>query len=359
MEDQQLVQNFLKEFSKKLAGEFSDDLDFILLFGSAARGEWKKGISDVDLIIQMKKMEAVKKAKEFSNKIFWELNEKYGTKFEESCSIGGPARSATQSATMQRFGRTVLQAWEKDKIKKVIEKTKLYVPFEIFGPGDIDWVNGKIKRKDLILGAKLVASQAMLFQKMKYEGKILYGRDIRKIIQIKPSWWEKSKALLIPYHISFCSVLGALLFPKIALKMSDKAAIYSVESILFFLNKPIGKGINKATEEVEKEIKQGIGYKHNFWGMMEMDLILNFGYQKLFNFDFAKEAIQLKYNWQEQSKKFNRWKILKFCLRSFLFVNAMNWYAIFKADKHRIILKIFFLLRTILLFLIAWFCFYR
>jgi predicted nucleotidyltransferase len=351
MEDQQLVQNFLREFCEKIAEKFSDDLDFILLFGSAARGEWKKGISDVDLIIQMKKTETVENAKEFSNKIFWELNAKHGTKFEESCSIGG----------------------KKDKIKKIIEKTKLYVPFEIFGPEDIDWVNGKIKRKDLILGAKLVASQAMLFQKMKCEGKILYGRDIRKIIQIKPSWWEKSKALLIPYHISFCSVFGALLFPKIALKMSDKAAIYSVESVLFFLNKPIGKGINKATEEVEKEIKQGIGYKHNFWGMMEMDLILNFGYQKLFhpvksseagakqfngvNFNFAKEAIQLKYNWTEQSKKFNRWEILKFCLRSFLFVNAMNWYAILRADKHRIILKIFFLLRTILLFLIVWLCF--
>jgi predicted nucleotidyltransferase len=352
MEDQQLVQNFLREFSEKLAEKFSGDLDFILLFGSAARGEWKKGISDVDLIIQMKKSEAVKKAKEFSNKIFWELDEKYGTKFEESCSIGK----------------------QEDKIKKVIEKTKLYVPFEIFGPGDIDWANGKIKRKDLILGAKLVVSQAMLFQKIKYEGKILYGRNIKKIIQIKSSWWEKSKALLIPYHISFCSVLGALFFPKIALKMSDKAAIYSVESILFFLNKPIGKGINKATEEVEKEIKQGIGYKHNFWGMMEMDLILNFGYQKIFhpvksseagakqfngvNFNFAKEAIHLKYNWQEQSEKFNRWKILKFCLRSFLFVNAMNWYAILRVGRHRIILKIFFLLRTILLFLIVWFCFY-
>jgi predicted nucleotidyltransferase len=337
MEDQQLVQNFLREFCKKLAEKFSDDLDFILLFGSAARGEWKKGISDVDLIIQMKKSEIIKEAKEFSNKIFWELDAKHGTKFEESCSIGG----------------------KKDKIKKIIEKTKLYVPFEIFGPEDIDWVNGKIKRKDLILGAKLVASQAMLFQKMKCEGKILYGRDIRKIIQVKPSWWEKSKALLIPYHISFCSVFGALFFSKIALKMSDKAAIYSVESVLFFLDKPIGKGINKATEEAEKEIKQGIGYKHNFWGMMEMDLILNFGYQKLFNFHFAKEAIQLKYNWTEQSKKFNRWEILKFCLRSFLFVNAMNWYAILRADKHRIILKIFFLLRTILLLLIVWFCFCR
>ena len=31
MEDQQLVQNFLREFSEKLAEKFSGDLDFILL----------------------------------------------------------------------------------------------------------------------------------------------------------------------------------------------------------------------------------------------------------------------------------------------------------------------------------------
>jgi len=332
MDEQQRIQQFLQEFSKKLAEKFNKDLDFILLFGSAARGEWKRGISDVDLIIQVKRPELVKEVKEYTDKIFWQLDQKYDTKLKESCSVGN----------------------KKDEIKKVLEKTKLYVPYEIFGPADIDWINGKIKRKDLLLGAKLVASQSMLFKKMKYEGKILWGRDIRRIIRTKANWWEKFKAILIPYHIALSSVLGALFVPKICLKMADKAVIYSIESVLFFLDKPIGKGIEKATEKIEKEIKEKVRYRYSFLGTMEIDLVLNFDYQKLLNFNFAKEAIELKYNWVEQSRRFDRWKTLKFCCRSLLFVNTMNWYAIFKADRHRITLKLLFVFRTILLFLIIW-----
>ena len=332
MDDQQRVQKFLEEFSQALAEKFNRDLDFILLFGSAARGEWKKGISDVDLIIQVKNPDIIEDVKKYAEKIFWELDGKYETKFKEVCSIGD----------------------ENNGVKTVLEKTKLYVPYEIFGPTDIDWIQGKIKRKDLMLGAKLVASQAMLFKKMKYEGKILYGRDIRKIIQAKASWWEKIKAILIPYHIALASVLTSLFVPKISLKMANKATIYSIESTLFFLDKPIGKGIKKATEEIEKEIKRKIRYKRSILGTMEIDLVLNFNYQKLLNFNFAKKALKLKYNWTKESTKFNRWKTLKFCWRSLFFVNAMNWYAILRADKHRIILKALFILRTILLFLLIW-----
>ena len=336
MKDQQRVEKFLEEFSQKLAKKFGEDLDFILLFGSAARGEWNRGVSDVDLIIQVKRLEFTEEVKKYADKIFWELDEKHETKFKEVCSVGD----------------------EKDEIKKVLAKTKLYVPYEVFGPTDIDWVNGKIKRKDLLLGAKLVASQAMLFKKMKIEGRILQGRDIRKAIRAKASWWEKFKAILIPYHIAIGSALGALFIPKIALKMADKAVIYSIESTLFFLDKQIGKGIKKATEKIEKEMNKKVRYKHRFLGTMEIDLVLNFDYQKLVNFNFAKEALRIKYNWAEESKKFNRWETLKFCLKSFWLVNAMNWYAILKADRHRIVLKALFILRTILLFLIIWLYFH-
>jgi predicted nucleotidyltransferase len=44
--DQQKAEAFLEEFA--------DEIDFILLFGSAARGEFVLGKSDVDLVIQVK-----------------------------------------------------------------------------------------------------------------------------------------------------------------------------------------------------------------------------------------------------------------------------------------------------------------
>ncbi len=332
MNDEQRIQKFLDEFTQRLEKKFQGDLDFILLFGSAARGEWKRGVSDVDLIIQVKKSDSIEDVRQYTEKIFWELDKKYGTKFKEACSVGD----------------------KKDGIKKIIAKTKLYVPYEIFGPEDIDWKKGEIKRKDLLVGAKLVASQAMLFKKMKCEGKILYGRDIRKVIQIRVSWWEKFKAILIPYHIALSSVLAVLFVPKIALKMADKAVIYSIESTLFFLDKPIGRGVKRAFEKLGKELKAKVRYKHSILGAVEIDTVLNFNYQKLFNFDFAEQALKLKYNWPEESQRFNRRRALKFCWRSLFFVNAMNWYAVLKADKHRMIFKLLFILRTILLFLIIW-----
>ncbi len=332
MNDDQRIEKFLEEFSSKLGNKFSKDLDFILLFGSVARDEWKRGISDVDLIIQLKNLGVIEDFKKYTNEIFWELDKKYDTKFKEVCSIGN----------------------QKDELKKLLEKTKLYVPYEIFEPGDIDWEKGHIKRKDLQIGAQLVASQAMLFHKMKHEGKILYGRDIRKIIKAKATWWEKIKAILIPYHIALATVFGALIFPKTSLKMAVKSVIYAIESTLFFLDKPIGKGIKRATADVEKELKRKVKLKQNIFGIMEVDLLLNFNYHKLVNFDFISEALYLKYNWEKEFRNFSRLKTLVFCWKALFFVNAMNWYAILSTDKRRIIFKIIFIIRSVLLLLVIW-----
>ena len=71
MKGQELVEKFLDDFVEKITGIYGKKIDFILLFGSAARGEWKRGLSDVDMIIQLKdasiKDEFYKKTEE----IFW------------------------------------------------------------------------------------------------------------------------------------------------------------------------------------------------------------------------------------------------------------------------------------------------
>lgn len=323
-----MVQRFLKEFTSKLTKKFKKEIDFVILFGSAARGEWKRGVSDVDLIIQVKKQEYISAVKDYAETIFWELDKKYDTKFREVCST----------------------ADGKDKIKGILKKTKLYVPFEVFGPEDIDWRKGKIKKKELLLGANLIASQAMLFKKMKYEGKILYGRDVRKSIRFKTNRWEKFKAIMIPFYMAVISSLTALIIPQMSLKFANKAVIYSIESILFFLDRPIGRGLEKATEEWERELKEKIKYK--YMGVIEIDFIMNFDYRKLMNFNFAKQALKIKHNWKEESKKFGRWETLKFCWMSIFFINSMNWYSIIKSDKHRIILKSLFIFRVVILFLV-------
>ena len=68
--DSEHIDAFLKEFISGLTKEFPQEIDFILLFGSAARGEFKAGISDVDLIIQLKKKQLVSKVEKSAERIF-------------------------------------------------------------------------------------------------------------------------------------------------------------------------------------------------------------------------------------------------------------------------------------------------
>jgi len=59
--DQQKADAFLEEFVDELGKAYGSEIDIILLFGSAARGEFILGKSDVDLIIQVKSDGVVKK----------------------------------------------------------------------------------------------------------------------------------------------------------------------------------------------------------------------------------------------------------------------------------------------------------
>ena len=51
-EDQKSVNNFLKDLVKEITKKYKKDIDFIIIYGSAARGEFIIGVSDVDLVIQ-------------------------------------------------------------------------------------------------------------------------------------------------------------------------------------------------------------------------------------------------------------------------------------------------------------------
>lgn len=211
--DQQKAELFLEEFVSGLVESMGEDIDFILLFGSAARGEFILGKSDVDLIIQTKSDAAVRRVDKFAESLFWRLDEKHGMQFKKVLSTG------TSEGILE------------ESIKFLEKQARLYKPFEVFGPNDIDWSRGKIRRLDLVPGAVLVASQLTLLYKMKHEGKILFGRDIRPEINPRFSWWEKLKAILVPQSIAFSSLILALVLPQKATGLAVKALFYEVESV--------------------------------------------------------------------------------------------------------------------------------
>lgn len=291
--DQKLVAGFLNEFASKLSS--LHDLDFILLFGSAARGEWKRGVSDVDLIIQVKNQGEKKEIKKRAEELFWVLDEKHDTMFREVCSTSEEAEDRVEGL-----------------LKKGQRKVRLYAPFEVLGPKDVNWEKGEFRDTFLKLGLDLVAPKYLLLAKMKTEGKVIYGWDITRTIRLKISWYERVKAILVPHHLSFLAALLSPLAPGMAAKMAIKAAIYSVESSLYYLKKPIGRGIKAALAELELEI----------------------GRSRYASAEHFRRAYELKYLIGEI--KITRWNSFRFCLRTFYEVVKLNWWAILHRLKGKL-----------------------
>ncbi len=294
--DQVRAEAFLQEFVSTLTGQCAKDIDFILLFGSAARGEFVLGKSDVDLIIQVKSNDKVRAVESFAEKAFWQLDEKHGMQLRNVCSTG--------------VGASVLE----NAVKVLEKQARLYKPFEVFGPRDIDWRRGMIKRLDLLPGAFLVASQLTLLYKMKHEGKILFGRDIRKEIKPLFTLWEKLKSIFVPQSISFAALALSLLMPKKAVGYAVKAIFYEVESVNLFLQGKITKkgklaGFAKATEFRNRLVDDLRFYIELRFGLL--------GEQKL---AFVKKAAAVKKNGFQGG----RIAALRFCFNAFWVIYSCN-----------------------------------
>lgn len=305
--DQQLVESFLSEFVSSLSQKHPVDIDFILLFGSAARGEWRKGVSDIDLIIQV--TSGKNGIKRDAEKIFWELDSKLGTMFDEVCSIA------------KRDGM-------EDSLSRLESRTKLYVPFEVVGPGEIDWEKAKIN-SPLGFAADLMGPKSLLFLKMKTEGKILCGRDVRPLIPARAGFFERLKAVLIPQHLALLALLISPVMPKAALRRAFKAVLYSVDASLFFLGRPLGGAADKAISDLREELKGRVVVKYDF-GQSKVERAFGYDLESNLDFSIVREALRLKYGFAQGSSRFGRRRACRFCLRSLLFVIRLNLFVYLK-----------------------------
>jgi predicted nucleotidyltransferase len=304
--DQQMADAFLDEFVGQLGRAFGSEIDFILLFGSAARGEFILGKSDVDLVIQMKSDAAARDMEPFAEELFWRLDQKHSMQFKRVVSTGE--------------GGSLLE----DALKWIEKQARLYKPFEVFGPDDIDWSQGEVKRLDLLPGAILVASQLALFYKMKHEGKILFGRDIRPEINPKFTMWEKLKAILVPQSIALASVILAVILPQKAVGYAVKALFYEVESVNIFLKNLIPPGQEKlasfasATRFQEKTLDDVRFFLDRKLGLLSE--------QKM---QFVREAALVK----KEGFNGSRWDALRFCRRAFRIIWSTNAGVIIKSGR--------------------------
>lgn len=297
------VEAFLRDFVAGLKEGFERDLDFVLLFGSAARGEFVLGRSDVDLIIQVKEDAKVKPVGAFAERLFWRLDKKHGTMLRKVCSTG--------------IGKSLLE----NALKAVEKQARLYKPFEVFGPRDIDWNRGMIKRLDLMPGAILVASQLTLLYKMKHEGKILFGRDIRKEIRPRFTPWEKLKSIWVPQSIAFAAIIISLALPKKAVGYAVKAVFFELESAGIVLHNRIPE-----KEKQKRQFAEATRFRRQFLDDLRFYIELKFGLLAKNKLAFIQRAIEIK----KSGFSGGRLAALVFCTRAFWVIYSSNTAIILK-----------------------------
>ena len=296
-EDQQIIDKFLVELVEEVVTTYGEHIDFIILFGSAARGEFKVGVSDIDLVIQLKDDKKLRQIEDFTTEVFWQLDKKYGTEFEKVLST----------------------AKSKDIVdglfKKVEETGHLYVPIFVFPPGWIDWEKGRFTRPLWRSAAILFIHQAFILKRFKEEGKILWGRDIRPYIHPNINFWERWKAIKIPFWISLFSVLILPISRQKSLKYSVKAVLYELDSALDFVD-------SRAKDKEEKiaNLKKTATF---IVDLKFLSLYLNLALSILREKDLEIFNTASKVKSQEITLT-NKEKV-RFVWKSFWFIGRTNW----------------------------------
>ncbi len=198
MKNPKELRDFIDNLVKGIVEHYGRYIDFIILYGSAARGEFIKGVSDIDMVIQLNKNANNKVKREIEKTayyLFWKLNEKYELGFEKII--------------------------KQNPLEGI---TPLYVPIFVFTADDVDWKKGKFKKYYKLIN--LFSSEKAVFISFKYEGIVLYGKDITNEIETKWNYWDKIKQLGLPAYVI---LMGFIVLPF----QKTKAREYFIKSIIY------------------------------------------------------------------------------------------------------------------------------
>lgn len=290
-----MVSAITKRYAKKI--------DFIILFGSAARGEFIRKVSDIDLVIQVFDEEDVGPIKRYATGMFWALDQRHKTGFDVSCSL-------RQAPTL--LGR-ILRRFER--------KANLYTPIFVFGPDDMDWEHGRVRKKDLALGATLIAPQASVFYNFKHFGKVYYGRDIRKVINPNLTVFERLKAILTPAYLAFAGLCIASVLPASAVKYCTKALLYEVDSALMFVHQ-----LKTSRIYLKKKELRRITEFHYAKSFVALDLDMKYKSLAPKRFDIIDDALRYKQEGFDGGRK----DALVYAAKAVWFIYIINTVVILK-----------------------------
>lgn len=195
--DYKIVKSFLSEFVSEITKIFPDEIDFIILAGSAARGDFRIGESDIDLGIKAKREEDVEMIEKAAFEIFWGLDKKYNMKFRQ-------AYLKRRSSQLISFAPPELA----------------YKPFTVSGPKRRSRQRNLFSILNPVHGLfRAVRKDTQMF------GKILYGRNVLENVSTNGN---NIYTILFTYDL-YKSSAAFLLFPFVP----DKSLSASSRAVFF------------------------------------------------------------------------------------------------------------------------------
>ena len=300
-----MVWNFINEFRDRVVPHIKDKLDFIIIYGSAVRGEFVPGKSDVDIVFQVLKHEDKKSVEEKATEIFWETTKKYPKlQFEKSLSVSKKKKRNAITSILEKAERSSF----------------LYVPVFVFVKGEIDWENGELHSDNPLikLGQGLLIPQRTVFLRFKQEGEMLFGRDVREEIKIKLTIMDRLRLGAAPQLLSMVGVMVSVIAPKKARGYAVKALLYQVDSLLTALSEyeKIGR-----LEKIKKDQKMLLQeYTEHLQQLVFLRLDYTKGALRASDFILFTDAMKIK--WGE--KKLSYFGTIWFCHRAWFFILRSN-----------------------------------
>lgn len=296
---------FIYAFRDAAVNVFKGKIDFIILYGSAVRGEFVPGKSDVDIIFQVFHQSDKKIVEQKTTELFWKTANTYpDLQFEKSLSI---------SKTKKSDGITAA-------LKKLERSSFLYVPIFVFAKGEIDWERGELNSKNPLIkaGQSLLIPQRSVFLRFKQEGRILYGRDIRKTMKIKLTLADRLRLGIAPQFLSFIAFLLSPVATKKAMGYAVKALLYQIDSLITAVDE------YQKMERAEKIKKSQKILLQDFTALLKKITRLQLDYRKgaLRPCDFRLCTDAIKIKWGE--KHLNYFQTIRFCLKANWFIIRSN-----------------------------------
>lgn len=215
---QRRIANFLSDLRKGIGqSKLSKHIESVILIGSASRGEWIAGESDIDLLVVTKDDRRRHEVELFFGRLIGRLGKKHRLMLEKTT--------------------TIERRHEKRIVGTIMKLETLFnfgVPYTVVSYKDYNFLKNRIESPKIQLLATFVGSLNTYLLAIKQTGRTVYGKDLLGLINVRLSYWDRVHMAMQQCYIILAS---ALLLPfdcKYSVKHAMKATLYQEELDLLF-----------------------------------------------------------------------------------------------------------------------------